>query len=1014
MEQVIVTHKDGSTFKLLSKEQGSFVTKLEQKVQFLGVDTIDLAVQSCVNLDFIIGDKITIIGRQYTLNLPAKKEKVSETLFTYEMQFEGVGYDLLRANYSVNVDTTSNTIQDVSGDSLTGDLKMFLDVLISNANRVYPSKWSLGTYPSNTETRTETFGENDNCLGVLQSLCSADKYNTEFKIDVDVDGNKVLNVGSFGDIFGYTFQFGKGKGLYNITRDKVSTSNIITRLYAYGSSKNIITSKYRASKLCLPTKSKSISFIENSTAISAFGIWEYTKNFENVFPERIGTVSSIDSNILKFSDSSLDFDLNAVDGSGNSLYLISGTSAKIDFTTGNLAGYSFELSKYEHSTKTFTINQFTDDNGYKFPNPESSAFQVAIGDKYIISDIYLPQSYIDNAESRLETLATDYLETYSKPRVQYSLDIDKMFLRALVGTDTETNVFWVGDYIPVYDSDMTIDNAVRITEFTRNLLGDFPDYKLTLSDFNIEITIISRLISEVNGIQKIVKFNNLKDPAKARRNWLASQEVLSLVFDTEGQYYSEKIKPLSIETTMLSVGAKSQQLGLTNTEFQPNYLGFKNRIKYTGGVLAHYTFVDSSNNPRIWNLSDGDVTLSNDGAFYIYAKCSISGDTGTILFSTSQIIVDSDGSFYHFLLGVVNSVNDVDARSLYLTFGFTTINGRFIRTGRVVSQDGTTFFDLDENLFQGNFKFSDGTPVEKVQTVINGGIITTGTIEVGQGTYGTGNAGITGEGNLPTSIRDWAGSNFASRDTAPFRVQDNGKLFATDAEIEGVVVANSGSIGGFDIADGRIGGTETADGLSMSDTLIRFKESTNLFSGIGTNVETITSGLKALAKFEIDYSSTSAKFGTALKTIAIFDNSANDETSRIRRSIDNEGNFYSIGGHAIYEKPYIGEAFTDTLQNYISITHSFVFTSISATPRTVYLPSASILPNSGSGITYELKVTIKLNISNTARITSVSGGQIVDNDGNSISYIDLAHSDTLILRYFDSCYYIVSLQRDAL
>lgn len=1013
MEQVIVTHKDGTTFKLLSKEQGSFVTKLEQKVQFLGVDTIDLAVQSCVNLDFIIGYKITIIGKQYTLNLPAKFTKNAEDRFVYEMQFEGVAYDLLRANYSVNVDTTSNTIQDVSGDSLTGDLKMFLDVLISNANRVYPSKWSLGTYPSDTETRTETFGENDNCLGVLQSLCSADKYNTEFKIDVDVDGNKVLNVGSFGDVFGYTFKFGKGKGLYNLERDKVSTSNIITRLYAYGSSKNIITSKYRASKLCLPTKSKSQSFIENSSAISSFGVWEYTKNFENVFPERVGTVSSIDSNILKFSDSSLDFDLNAVDGSGNSLYLIAGTNAKIDFTTGNLAGYSFELSKYEHSTKTFTINPFTDENGYKFPNPESSAFQIEVGSKYIISDIYLPQPYIDSAENKVLTLGNDYLDTYSKPRVQYSLDIDKMFLRSFVGDGTESNVFWVGDYIHVYDTDYLIDDAIRITGFTRNLLGDFPDYKLTLSDFTIEVTIISRLISEINGIQKIVKFNNLKDPAKARRNWLASQEVLSLVFDTEGQYYSEKIKPLSIETTMLSVGAKSQQFGLTNTEFQPNYLGAKNRIVYKGGVLAHYTFLDSSNNPRIWTISDGDVTLGSDIAFYIYAKCSISGDTGTILFSTSQIIVDSDGSFYHFLLGVVNSVNDVDARSLYLTCGFTTINGRFIRTGRIQSPDGETFFDLDEGLFQGIFKFSDGTPVEKVQTVIDGGLITTGTIEVGQGTYGTGNAGITGEGSTDESIRIWSGSNFISRDTAPFRVQDDGKLFATDAVIEGEVTANSGSIGGFEIADGRIGGTETADGLSLLDTLIRFKNS-NVWAGIGTNVESIASGLLRLAKFEIDYSSTSAKSGTALKTRAVFDNSANDATSRVRRAIDNEGNFYSIGGHAIFETPYIGEAFTDTLQNYISITHSFVFTSISATPRTVYLPSASILPNSGSGITYDLKITIKLNISNTARITSVSGGQIVDNDGNSISYIDLAHSDTIILRYFDSCYYIVSLQRNAL
>ena len=1010
MEQVIVYHRDGSNFKLFSKEQGSFVTKLEQRVQLLGVDTLDLSVTSCVKLDFEIGDKINILGNEYKLNLPAKFIKDSENRFVYEMQLEGVAYDLLRANYSVNVDTTSNDIQDLSGDSLTGDLKMFLDVLISNANRVYSVTWSLGSYPSNTETRTETFGENDNCLSVLQSLCSQDKYNTEFKIVVDGSGNKTLNVGSFGSTFGYKFQYGKGKGLFKLERDKVSTSNIITRLWAFGSTKNIVTSKYRASKLCLPTKSKSQSFIENSSAISAFGIWEYTKNFDNVFPERVGTVSSIDSNILKFSDSSIDFDLNAVDGSGNSLYLIAGTSAKIDFTTGNLAGYSFELSSYDHATKSFVIKSFTDENGFIFPNPTSSAFQIAVGDKYVISDIYLPQSYIDNAESRLNTLASDYLETYSKPRVQYSLDIDKIFLRNFVGEGTNSNIFWVGDYIEVKDTDYNIDTAFRIIAFTRDLLDIFPNYKITLSDFSIEINNISRLISEVNSIQKIVKFNNLKDPAKARRNWLASQEVLNLVFDTEGQYYSEKIKPLSIETTMLSVGAKSQQFGLTNTEFQPNYLGAKNRIVYKGGILAHYTFLDSYNNPRIWTISDGDVTLGSDVAYYIYAKCSIGGNTGTILFSTSQIIVDSDGSFYHFLLGVVNSVNDVNARSLYLTYGFTTINGRFIRTGRIQSPDGETYFDLDEGLFQGNFKFSDGTPVEKVQTIINGGLITTGTIEVGQGTYGTGNAGITGEGNIPTSIRYWAGASFSSRNTAPFRVQDNGKLFATDAVIDGDITARSGSIGGFEIADGRIGGTETADGLSLLDTLIRFKTS-NIWSAIGTNVRSIASGILRLAEFEIDYSSTSGKFGTALKTRAVFDNSANDAPDRIRRGIDNEGNFYSVGGHAIFDNGYIGQAFADILEKYVTITHSFIFDVIGSSTQVVRVPASSFVP---SGVSYNLSITIKRTISNTARITSVIGGQIIDNDGNSISFIDLAQSDTLMLRYFDGCYYIVSLQRNAL
>lgn len=81
--------------------------------------------------------------------------------------------------YNVNFDTTNNTIQDVTGDSLTGDLARFMAVLIANANRVFPGVWSIGQMPESTEGDvTMSFGESDNCLAVLQSLC--EKFNVEF------------------------------------------------------------------------------------------------------------------------------------------------------------------------------------------------------------------------------------------------------------------------------------------------------------------------------------------------------------------------------------------------------------------------------------------------------------------------------------------------------------------------------------------------------------------------------------------------------------------------------------------------------------------------------------------------------------------------------------------------------------------------------------------------------------------------------------------------------------------
>jgi len=707
MEQIIVTHLDSSTTKLQSKENVSTITRANQNVELLGADTVEISVESANKLNFYIGDKITVIGRDYTLNTPAKERKLSERKFVYDMVFEGVQYDLLRVSYSVNVDTTSNEIQDLSGDSLTGDLKMFLDVLLSNANRVFPGKWVLGTYPTDTETKTLTFGDSDNCLSVLQSLCSEGNYNTEFSIGIAPNGVRTLNIGATGNVFPYTFQYGKGKGLYELTREKVSSSNIVTRLSVYGSSRNINTSKYRAFRLCLPGKTKGQSYLESATGIASYGVWEQTKNFEEIYPRRTGTISALGDSELKFVDSSMNFDLNETDGNGNTLYLIPGAAAKIHFNTGNLAGYEFEITTYDHSTKTFTLRPFTDENGYTFPSPTNAAFQFAQGDKYVILDIYLPQSYIDAAESELQAAGQEYLDKYSQPNVMYGLNIDPLFLKDVVGAEVEANIVWVGDYIPVKDTDLDVDKSIRVKGFTRDLLKDYA-YNLTIADMVVTVSTINRVVSDLRGIDNVVRINNLNDPARARRNYLNSQEVLSMIFDQEGDFYTEKIKPLSIDTSMLSVGAKYMQFGMAGTIFQTNYAGAKNRVVYTGGALTHYAILDGSN-PRTWTIGNGDVVLGSDAAYYIYAKCEKSGASGSILFTTTQILVDSDSNFFHFLIGVINSVGENDERAIALMYGFSTINGRFIKTGRVQSADGHTYFDLDTGEISGKITFSSGS-----------------------------------------------------------------------------------------------------------------------------------------------------------------------------------------------------------------------------------------------------------------------------------------------------------------
>lgn len=338
-----------------------------------------------------------------------------------------------------------------------------------------------------------------------------------------------------------------------------------------------------------------------------------------------------------------------------------------------------------------------------FPSETSSAFQFGIGDEYVLIDIALPQSYIDEAEKKLLEAGTKFLQQNCQPKVQYSLTLDEFFLKSIAGLGTTSNAIWVGDYIPVIDTDIDVDKSIRVKSFTRDLIDEYK-YTLTIADVSVERSTYTRVISDLIDIDKILTINNLKDPAKARRDWLSAQEVLNMVFDPEGDYYTDKIKPNSVDTLMLSVGAKSMQFGLVGTVFQPNFNGNKNLMRVKGGILTHYAIEEM---PRSWTLSDGDTTfLSDSQAYYIYAKVLKQGNTGTIVFTPQQIGVEEDAMNYHFWIGVVNSVDTMlHVRSVSLTYGFTTVNGRFIKTGRIQSPDGSTYFDLDAGEIGGKIVF---------------------------------------------------------------------------------------------------------------------------------------------------------------------------------------------------------------------------------------------------------------------------------------------------------------------
>lgn len=686
--ELTVTRRDQSTYTLT-------VVKGELNQKLLSQDVVSITVESQTPISFNLGDTITLFGCRYTINQLPKVAKGVPLL--YDVEFEGEMYSLLHAQYLL-YDDTGVAIE--SDFTLTGTLEDVARLAVSNLNRVYGNgTYVLGSYPA-TEVRHHVFN-GDNVLAVMQRVCS--DYGYEFEL-VYSNGVTTINIGSIGAINTIALRYGAGKGLYELERQKVQDKNLFTRLYAYGSSRNL-PAGYRNYSRRLKLPGNELSYVQDNDAISTYGIIEATRIFDDIYPRRTGVITSVVST-NSFVDSSMDFDLNATDTQGQSLYLIPGNPVKVHFNTGNLAGYEFEVESYNHGTKTFKLKYYKDERGYQFPSSDA-AFQLNVGDEYVLIDLVMPQSYIDAAELELQAKANELLASGKTPKAKYSCQIDPIYAKQ---SDMSLRP---GDYIPIQDDELGIDRDFRVLSVKRNIIEPYR-VSIELGD-EVEVSLATYLVEQSASHEKIIALNMLNDPVKYRNSWRTALELQQMVFDQDGYFDTGNIRPLSINTNMLSVGSKSGQFVLNGIVFQPGYNGVANRIVSTLGTLSHYAIEDSI---RTWTVASYDYLIPDNEARYIYIRCEVNGSGASVRYLSAQLKVDAEAGYYHFLVGVLHSVQD-GYRKISLTYGSTTINGKEIKTGRITSQDGQTYFDLDAGEIRGKIVFRSGNDDQTIENNIS-------------------------------------------------------------------------------------------------------------------------------------------------------------------------------------------------------------------------------------------------------------------------------------------------------
>lgn len=704
-QSITVYKRNGSVrCKLDNYTQLCTVKSAEQKCVLLGEDTVTLKLTSATPLQFVVGDYIQVFGSVYTLNKFDEPIKTGEREFETSLVFEGLQYKLIASQFR-SADALGHN---PTGEfPLVADMHMIASIIINNVNRVAAANneiWELGECVA-TEYKEYSFSR-ENCLEVLQRLCQDNKC--EFQIVPLTNKRFKLNIKQkVGSLFPATFTFGKGSGIYQLKRRNINNDDVISRLYVEGGTQNI-TSKYRNGAQRLRLAVNAESYIENAQAIQAFGIKEASRTYDGIFPTRTGTVSAVVAgDVLSFVDNEM-FDLNEKDANGTK-WLIEGTSAKVKFTGNSaLAGYTFDIHSYDHSTHKFKLVRYEDSRGFKYPSDTAQAYQIQQGDTYVLLDIVMPDDpYVVDAETKLLEKAQADLAADCQPKVSYELELESMSLERAYGSEAGiTNIFQLGDLLHIKDPDINVDKAIRLTGFTRDCYSEPYKYKVTLSD-TVEVSLIQNILEDIkDNEQNIIDLTNKTNVELMRMQWRTTQELLGMVFDADGYFDTNKIRPSSIETLMLSVGNRNGQFIMRDVFVTCNALvGGKPNANYftvqsNGGVLQHYAIEE---NIRTWSVTSSSITLQSNGAMFLYARCPKAGSTCSLILSQSRYATEV-GTYYYFLVGVLSSVYN-GYRELTTTYGNTRITGRCINCGRIESADKKTYFDLDNSEIGGNIKF---------------------------------------------------------------------------------------------------------------------------------------------------------------------------------------------------------------------------------------------------------------------------------------------------------------------
>ena len=395
--------REGNPRAELSANDSSTQAK---EIQGDNVLTLSFTLYEHVALD--VDDYVDFEDERYWLTEQYRPKQISEREWRYELKLYGIESLIRNILVIKRVDGENDPVF-----SLTAPPREHVAMIANCMNEAWGgiSDWKVGQVDGTENITIDYHGKY--CDEALKDV--AEKVEAEWWVE-----GQTINVCRCEH--GEPITLGYNNGLTVIEPDKADNVKFYTRLWPVGSSRNIDPEKYGFSRLQLPD---GLKYVEVNA--DKYGRVDHYEDaaFADIYPRRIGTVSSVRSEVKKgedgkdftiyyFMDYSLTFNPND--------YMIGGKVFRVSFQQGSELGglgdeedgtYYFEVN-YNADTREFEIiTIWPYDNDVQLPG---GTLIPKLGDKYILWNLRMPDEYYRLAEA-------EFLEAVNKYNDEHALDI---------------------------------------------------------------------------------------------------------------------------------------------------------------------------------------------------------------------------------------------------------------------------------------------------------------------------------------------------------------------------------------------------------------------------------------------------------------------------------------------------------------------------------------------------------------------------------------------------------------